>query len=294
MRTQLGLRQLLDEKQVEYRTFWVANMLRVHGDWSVLQEIARRPEIARIDVDSRFDIAPLRSAESPSTPQSPMTVEWNIARVGAVQVWDDGVNGQGAVVGSMDTGFDWTHPALMQQYRGYNRGIVIHSYNWHDAITADKGPCGPESLEPCDADGHGTLTMGTSVGDDGAGNQIGIAPGAKWIGCRCWEPVRRTHLTYVSECFEWFLAPTDQDGENARPALAPHVINNSWICEYNEGCKDPLALQQIVENVRAAGIFVVAVPNPLTRQLNLDHADLRLDSLADLPLQDLIAKRQGT
>lgn len=42
-----------------------------------------------------------------------------------------------------------------------------------------------------------------------------------------------------------------------------------------------------------AGIFVVAVPNTLTRQLNLDHADLRLDSLADLPLRDLVTKARG-
>lgn len=40
---------------------------------------------------------------------------------------------------------------------------------------------------------------------------------------------------------------------------------------------------------KRAGIFCVAVPNPLTRQLALDHADLRLDSLADLPLETLLA-----
>ncbi|MDQ2745364.1 MAG: HAD-IA family hydrolase, partial [Chloroflexota bacterium] len=40
---------------------------------------------------------------------------------------------------------------------------------------------------------------------------------------------------------------------------------------------------------RAAGIFCVVVPNPLTRQLPIDHADLRLTSLADMPLQSLIS-----
>ena len=38
-----------------------------------------------------------------------------------------------------------------------------------------------------------------------------------------------------------------------------------------------------------AGLFSIAVPNPLTGQLPLDHADLRLTSLADLPLEQLIA-----
>jgi HAD superfamily hydrolase (TIGR01509 family) len=43
-----------------------------------------------------------------------------------------------------------------------------------------------------------------------------------------------------------------------------------------------------VTAAKQAGIFTVAVPNPLTQQLPLDHADLRLESLADLPLRDLI------
>lgn len=41
-----------------------------------------------------------------------------------------------------------------------------------------------------------------------------------------------------------------------------------------------------------AGIYCVAVPNALTSQLPLDHADLRLASLTDLPLAQLL-KRIG-
>jgi putative hydrolase of the HAD superfamily len=41
---------------------------------------------------------------------------------------------------------------------------------------------------------------------------------------------------------------------------------------------------------QAAGIFGVVVPNPLTRQLPTEHADLRTDSLADLPLLELLRR----
>jgi HAD superfamily hydrolase (TIGR01509 family) len=41
---------------------------------------------------------------------------------------------------------------------------------------------------------------------------------------------------------------------------------------------------------RAAGIFTVAVPNPTTRQLPLDGANLRLESLVDMPLESLLRK----
>lgn len=48
-----------------------------------------------------------------------------------------------------------------------------------------------------------------------------------------------------------------------------------------------------ISAARAAGIFCVAVPNPLTRQLSTDHADLQLDSLADLPLEELLLQVEG-
>jgi len=41
---------------------------------------------------------------------------------------------------------------------------------------------------------------------------------------------------------------------------------------------------------KRAGLYCVAVPNPTTKQLRLEGADLVLDSLADLPLEELIAR----
>ena len=42
-----------------------------------------------------------------------------------------------------------------------------------------------------------------------------------------------------------------------------------------------------VSAAKAAGMFCVAVPNQMTKGLDLSHADLRLDSLADLAFSDL-------
>jgi HAD superfamily hydrolase (TIGR01509 family) len=41
---------------------------------------------------------------------------------------------------------------------------------------------------------------------------------------------------------------------------------------------------------KAAGIFCVAVPNPITRQLRLEHADHRLESFAAMPLALLLSQ----
>lgn len=45
-----------------------------------------------------------------------------------------------------------------------------------------------------------------------------------------------------------------------------------------------------VKAANSAGIFTVAVPNSLTAQLPMQGADLRLNSLTDLPLNELLEK----
>ena len=104
-------------------------------------------------------------------------IEPNITLVRAPALWGRGFTGQGIVVGVADTGFQWDHPALKARYRGWNGSSASHGYNWHDAIhdAAAGNPCGSDAPAPCDDDGHGTATSGLSVGDDGEGNQIGVA-----------------------------------------------------------------------------------------------------------------------
>lgn len=48
-----------------------------------------------------------------------------------------------------------------------------------------------------------------------------------------------------------------------------------------------------VTSAKAAGIFCVAVPNPVTRYLPLDHADHRMESLAEEPLDRILARASG-
>jgi subtilisin family serine protease len=185
-------------------------------------------------------------------------IEWNISQVNAPAVWALGYTGQGAIVAGADTGYDWDHPALVGHYRGWDGTNANHNYNWHDAIHSGSSGCGVNSPAPCDGHWHGTHTMGTMVGDDGAANRIGMAPGARWIGTRNMnDSGAGTPATY-SECFEWFIAPTDLNGQNPDPARAPDVINNSWGCPASEGCTSPDVLRTVVENTRAAGIVVVA------------------------------------
>jgi subtilisin family serine protease len=260
--TQVDLKAFLEAQGVNYQSFWAANMIVATADRSLVEALASRADVARVDSNK-----PARWIEDPevanfevtrNSPNVPNTVEWGVNNVNAPAVWAMGFTGQGIVVGDQDTGQRWTHNALKPKYRGWNGVTADHNFNWHDAIHSGGGVCGANTLAPCDDDTsntHGTHTAGTTVGDDGLGNQIGVAPGAKWIGCRNMNQGNGTPATYT-ECFQFMIAPTDLNGNNANPALRPHVLNNSWGCPSTEGCTTRVELETIVNNTETAGIFV--------------------------------------
>ena len=237
-------------------------MIVATADRALIESLAARADVARIDSNnpSRWIETPeLANAsdqtQRPAGTDAPAAVEWGVSNVNAPSLWTLGFTGRGIVIGELDTGVRWTHVALKPKYRGWDGVTADHNFNWHDAIHSGGGVCGPNTVAPCDDSGHGTHTAGTTVGDDGTGNQIGVAPGAKWIGCRDMDEGTGSPATYT-ECFQFMMAPTDSSGNNANPALRPHVLNNSWGCPVSEGCTTGAELETIINNVQAAGIFV--------------------------------------
>jgi serine protease AprX len=263
--TQGPLMQILQRNGRLFTPYYLVNVIFVANlDGKTARELAAHPAVAGIwgNPHSELDrpaiqgepIANLRSA-----------IEWGISRISAPDVWSQGFRGQGVVIGGQDTGYDFRHPSLAKKYRGSAGNTINHNYNWHDGIKSYSplnkdtiNPCGLRSAIPCDDDAHGTHTMGTMIGDDGQGNQIGVAPAATWIGCRNMERGWGSPASYL-DCFQWFLAPTDLRNEKPDPKMAPHVINNSWACVAEEGCNagNFEIMQRAVDNLKAAGVVVV-------------------------------------
>lgn len=257
-RTQADIKSFLTSHGVEYRSFWAANMIVAEVDRSLAEQLALRRDVARVDSNRKVRwIEDDSIADRHDATDRPAATEWGVNNVNAPAVWAMGFTGQGMIVANQDTGMRWSHNAIKPKYRGWNGTTADHNFNWHDSIHSGGGDCGADSAQPCDDNGHGTHTTGTTVGDDGAGNQVGVAPGAKWIGCRNMDVGNGTPATYT-ECFQFFIAPTDLAGNNANPALRPHVMNNSWTCPFEEGCTTRAELETIVNNTQAAGIFVEA------------------------------------
>jgi subtilisin family serine protease len=258
--TQGPMLQWLRERGLEHRSFYIVNAILVKGTRQVAEALAARPDVARIEgnphIQNHFP-QPESVDEAPPRLQRPATIEPGINYTHAPQVWALGFTGQNIVVASADTGVRWTHDALKPHYRGWDGQNADHDYNWHDSIHDSVGnPCGNDSPFPCDDLGHGSHTTGTMIGDDGAGNQIGMAPGAKWIGCRNMNSNAGTPARYI-ECMQWFLAPTRIDGSDPDPTMAPDITNNSWECPSTEGCSFD-TLQAAVEAQAAAGIMMLS------------------------------------
>ncbi len=274
-RAQQNALKILNENGASANTLFLVNALAVEkADATLLRKLSELPEIEAISADPWVEFSdPVETTQTAGASSDRSGIEWGIAKIHAPEVWAMGYTGQGITVGGADTGYDWTHPAIQAKYRGWTGDVATsqHNYNWHDAIH-DLNPlnndtlgnpginsCGLNSPIPCDDSRHGTHTMGTMTGDDEQGNQIGVAPGARWMACRNMERGWGKPSSYI-ECFQWFMAPTDLGGLNPDPDRAPHVVNNSWFCSSEEGCID-LTVNELIHtaviNLKASGVVVV-------------------------------------
>lgn len=253
-RTQREIRALLDARGTSYEPLWIVNGLIVRGNRDDLRALAAREEVALLRADRVMSLHDEQAGMGQATTVSGCEPDergicWNILQVGADRVWSDfGVSGQGITVGSMDSGVNYTHHALYQQYRGYqDRDQYQHEYNWYDAVHG--------TPTPVDLEDHGSHTMGTIVGrGDGTPEHpaIGVAPGARWISARICETTTCRESDILAAA-QWMLAPTDALGKHPRPDLRPHVVNNSWSTGEG-GAKN---FVDFVTAWRAAGIFPV-------------------------------------
>ncbi|MBI5565223.1 MAG: S8 family serine peptidase, partial [Chloroflexi bacterium] len=255
-RSQASVRALLTTLHAsDVRPLWINNSIAARTDRATVLAVAEHDDVALIKLDQfRQWVEPINfHAERPtsnlqpptsnlqpptSNLQPPTSIEWGITQIRADQVWSAlGITGTGVVVANMDTGVDWQHPALHDNYRGLGpKGLVNHAGSWID--TTDDA-----TVYPFDGYGHGTHTMGTLAGRDG----IGVAPGARWIAARVLNTQGYGLDSWIHAGFQWILAPA------GNPALAPDILSNSW--GNNFGANEEF--RPDVQLLNTAGIFTV-------------------------------------
>ena len=257
--TQTPILQWLHERGIEHQSFYIVNAILVKGSREIAEALAARPDVARVEGNPQIkNILPqpdavLRRRRNRKTRRQSSRVSLTRTRRmcgrSALKARESRSVGPILARAGHITRSNLTTAAGTGQN-------ADHNYNWHDSIHDSIGnPCGNDSPLPCDDIGHGTHTIGTAIGDDGMGNQIGMAPSAKWIGCRNMDQGNGTPARYL-ECMEWFLAPYPIGGGQGDPLKAPDITSNAWHCPPSEGCSVN-TLQAAVEAQAAAGIMTV-------------------------------------
>ena len=95
---------------------------------------------------------------------------------------------------------------------------------WRGGTNSWFDPYGQHPTTPADANGHGTQTLGITVGGTDGGTSIGVAPDARWIAAKIFNDSGVATSTGIHQAFQWVLDP---DGNPATDD-APDVVNNSW------------------------------------------------------------------
>lgn len=244
-RSQRAVRAMLDAAGVPYKPLWIVNALLVEGNATLANALAGHADVAMLTADHELQMSEPVTTATVSCNATANNVCWNIAKVNADRVWREfGVTGTGITVANIDSGVVYTHTALINQYRGnLGGGSFDHNYNWFDPIG--------NSPEPVDSGTHGTHVMGTMVANPPGQPAMGMAPGAKWIAARACTSY--CNDSDIMKAAQWMLAPTDLNGNNPRPSMRPHILNNSW--SFDNGGNPIYA--GYTAAWQAAGIFTV-------------------------------------
>ncbi len=129
---------------------------------SQAQALAALPMVRKVDLVARFErrVIPATEpvADGDREKESNWTIDYggNLAameQAGVPAVHEMGITGQGVIIGMLDSGFHYTHEALI--------GIpVLGTYDFvNDDTNVDNEPGDPVSAKD-----HGTMTMSTAVG----------------------------------------------------------------------------------------------------------------------------------
>lgn len=137
------------------------------------------------------------------------------------------INGNGVLVGHIDTGVDGKHASLAGK-------IAV----FYDAATAT-------IKDPVDSDEHGTHTAGTIVGAPKDGFPMGVAPGARLVSSSA-----LSGYTEMLRAMAFMMNPDRKPESN----LQVRLVSNSWNCE---GANDLEAFYRAIAAWEAAGILPV-------------------------------------
>lgn len=237
-----------------YRRFWIINAIAVEGTQKVFEALEKHPSVAAIRPN------PVIQAPRP-IPSRRITIQqnftWGLQKIRVPEAWQTfQVQGEGVVVGVIDTGIDPDHPDLRGKIRAQN--------GWFDAVNGRP--------TPYDDEGHGTHVSGTIAGGNSSGTHIGVAPKATLVVAKALDASGFGTFEWLTDSMQWMLDPDGDPNTDDNP----DVVNNSW---GTIGSTSPMMIPEwrdIINAWIAAKIFPAFIagnegPNPRTTRSPGDY-----------------------
>ena len=203
---------------VGFTPHWLVNGIVVVAAKPALLALSQHGDVDIIEADLVAALIEPVAVEQvpPEKAAKGIGITPGVVNIGARRVWDElGIRGEGALVGTLDTGVSGSHPALSARWRG---NFAPWQHAWLDVL-------GTGTQFPSDGHGHGTHVTGTVTGlapDD----SIGVAPAAHWLACNAINQNSGSELDNdILAALAWFADP---DGDAGTIDDVPDVVQNSW------------------------------------------------------------------
>lgn len=170
-----------------------------------LEALLRNPHVTQIEPDSPVYALDYVAAEE-------LNNSWGVKRIGAGAVHLTGNLGDAVKVAVLDSGVDFTHQDLNDNFLPGELG--------HDFVEGTSDTDGP-----MDVYGHGTHVAGTIAAECDSHGVIGVAPKVQLIALRILDDNGVGASSRVLDALDWIWA-YNQDPQNADQPI--RVTNNSY------------------------------------------------------------------
>ena len=217
-------------------SYSIVNAIAATLPAGAIEGLSRNPHIASIDLD---DTVYAVDAELENS--------WGVKRIGAGTVHTDPVNpnkGTGVKIGIIDSGINYLHPDLNDNFDSLNLGYDFYYYDY----------------DPMDVYGHGTHVAGTACAEDNESGVVGVAPECNLYSLRVLNEDGVGYWSDIIAAVEWSTGATMQitnvfTGEILTvQGLKMDVINLSL-----GKARDPgSTVKQAFDNAEAKGVVIVA------------------------------------
>ncbi len=199
-----------------FKQHWLINAVDVTCRPDLVYLLADFPGIE--SVQGELNPALVRHPCQPDNMQrdtsSTLTTPAALQTIGVDRVWHElGITGEGALLGSIDSGVNMNHESIASKWRGLQAPV---DQCWRDAT-------GYLPM-PWDWFGRGTAAVSLMIGITPT-DTIGVCPDAKWIASNADTPGVAINGPWQIDALEW-LAEPDNNPETIDDV--PDVVHNGW------------------------------------------------------------------